>query len=69
MYFNGFVMKVHRVVFFLCNDYYPKVVMHTCDNPPCVNPDHLQGGTQVENGLDAKRKGRLRFWKLERRDK
>lgn len=34
------------------------VVMHTCDNPPCVNPDHLVLGTQAQNNADKKIKGR-----------
>lgn len=33
-------------------------VLHRCDNPPCVNPDHLFVGTQIENMLDRDRKGR-----------
>lgn len=36
------------------------VVMHQCDNPPCVRPDHLRVGTQDENMLDKKLKGRGR---------
>lgn len=32
---------------------------HHCDNPPCVNPDHLFVGTAKDNAMDAKRKGRL----------
>jgi hypothetical protein len=34
------------------------VVMHTCDNPSCVNPNHLQNGTVQENNLDKLNKGR-----------
>lgn len=31
---------------------------HTCDNPGCVNPDHIFPGTNRENQLDAIAKGR-----------
>ncbi len=34
------------------------VVMHSCDVPGCVNPDHLSIGTQAENRADCERKGR-----------
>lgn len=34
------------------------VIMHTCDNPPCVNPEHLRCGTQKENIADMYAKGR-----------
>ena len=37
-----------------------EVVMHTCDNPPCINPLHLQRGTQSKNVQDAKSKGHTR---------
>lgn len=33
---------------------------HSCDFPPCVNPDHLFIGTQQDNLDDASAKGRLR---------
>jgi len=35
-------------------------VMHSCDTPACVNPEHLSLGTKTENMQDAKKKGRMR---------
>lgn len=34
------------------------VIMHKCDNPRCVNPDHLEAGTQSQNIKDAFARGR-----------
>jgi hypothetical protein len=33
-------------------------VLHRCDNPPCVRPDHLWLGTNTENVYDSMAKGR-----------
>lgn len=33
-------------------------VLHSCDNPPCVRPEHLRIGTQKDNAADREDRGR-----------
>ena len=33
-------------------------VLHSCDNPPCINPKHLRAGTHAENVADMVSRGR-----------
>lgn len=49
---------LHRRVFQKLHGYLPEVVMHSCDNPRCVNPKHLLPGTRGLNNKDRAAKGR-----------
>lgn len=41
-----------------------QIVMHSCDNPPCLNPYHLMLGTRSQNARDMSAKGRAVRQKL-----
>jgi hypothetical protein len=52
-------MKVPRLAFFFAYGYWPNPnCLHSCDNPPCFNPDHLRAGTTAENVQEMHSKGR-----------
>lgn len=54
------VVQTHRLSYLLHKGALSKpMVCHTCDNPPCVNPDHLFEGTAQDNADDAIAKGRI----------
>jgi 5-methylcytosine-specific restriction endonuclease McrA len=58
--YSGRVWKSHRLSYLLeYGDYdFSLIVLHTCDNPSCVNPNHLMLGTQKENVQDMVLKNR-----------
>lgn len=54
--------SAHRIVFAHINGPIPSglVVRHACDNPACVRPEHLSLGTQWDNVMDMRERGRGR---------
>lgn len=62
---EGRICRAHRVAYAVVNGAIPQtvcgsrsVIMHTCDNRICCNPDHLRLGTQRENMADMVAKRR-----------
>lgn len=60
---SGKHVGAHRYSWTLVNGEIPNGmhILHSCDNPKCVNPNHLSIGTHQDNMKDRSRKGRTIF--------
>lgn len=65
---NGKTEQAHRVAWMIDNGPIPETfegkpacILHSCDNPGCVNPSHLFLGNQKINAVDSVNKGRRSF--------
>ena len=60
---RGLVRRTHRISYELHHNITLKsedLILHTCDNRRCVNPDHLYLGSALDNYNDAVSRDRLK---------
>lgn len=50
-------LKAHKYSYCLVHGDPEFWVLHTCNNPPCVNPKHLYDGTPTQNSQDRDQAG------------
>lgn len=61
----GHVIRAHAWALAEATGAWGECALHSCDNPPCVNPRHLRWGSRVDNGHDVAirhRKAGVRQW-------
>jgi hypothetical protein len=63
------LLAAHRVAYELAHGPIQEgmFVLHSCDNPPCVNPAHLRVGTAADNAQDAVKRDRVAYGRRQSR--
>jgi hypothetical protein len=64
-WFQGGYSMLHRKAYCIANgvtlaSIFGVVIRHTCDNPRCINQDHLVAGDQIDNVRDTLRQANTR---------
>lgn len=65
---DGKERLLHRIAYIKSSgkswdDIHGLVIRHKCDNPRCINPEHLEIGTHADNTRDKMERGRHRSGK------
>ena len=55
---GGKIFRAHRLAYMQHHGHTDLLVRHDCDNPSCINMDHLRSGTYQENTQDRDQRGR-----------
>jgi len=60
--YQGRTQVVHRIIYEVVNGPIQAglYALHSCDNPSCVNPNHMRLGTYSDNIRDSYERGRRR---------
>ena len=63
MFYKNKTLLAYRVSYEIHHGEIPKglIIRHLCDNPSCVNPEHLTLGTQKDNVHDMIERGRAKY--------
>lgn len=57
--YDGNMHLAHHIAWHLTYGVFPtEDLLHSCDNPPCVNPNHLREGSHYDNVRDRQEKQR-----------
>lgn len=67
LWYKGVNYKTHRLAYETWVGPIPEGlhILHSCDNPPCINPEHLRPGTNDENVQDKMNRDRHGYGRMQ----
>ena len=60
LYVGGKTVRAHRLIWMQHHGHTDLDILHDCDNPACINMDHLRAGTHTDNMNDMISRGRYK---------